>query len=627
MNGNDEKMGWVKAWKLTKRGFGIIRRLCPPFMPLSAANSLINALQPLFILYMSARILDELQNVRNIKTVATYVILATVITFLLSVLRSIFSRKLKIIESTFYQKLYFFHGERYMELDFEHVEKSKTNEMLADIEAKINGNAIGIPRLYWEFPDLLQNSLGFAVSCLLLLGMFSTTAQYAKNFFTSPYALAMLWAMVALAIVLTLAMGVKEQAELKKVFEANPKANSFFHYYANYVKAGQAGKDIRIYDQKPAILSIVKYGLNMRQWHEFFGFEGRLNGTVAAANALVGGCVYLLIGLRALAGMYSIGNVVQYVGAVTSLVSSLTALMNGFAGFKTNSRYLELFYEYMDLPDNKYKGALTTEKRSDNEYEIEFHKVSFKYPGTDNFALRELSLKIHIGERLAVVGMNGSGKSTMIKLLCRLYDPTEGMITLNGIDIRKYDYDEYMSIFSVVFQDFKLFSLSLGQNVAASSGMDAAKAESSLEKAGFSDRLKEMPGGLDTCLYKDFSKDGVEISGGEAQKIALARALYKDAPFIVLDEPTAALDPIAEFEIYSRFNEFAEGKTAIFISHRLSSCRFCHDIVVFHQGRLVQRGSHDTLLADAKGKYHELWHAQAQYYASEQTEVEATVTK
>lgn len=266
------------------------------------------------------------------------------------------------------------------------------------------------------------------------------------------------------------------------------------------------------------------------------------------------------------------------------------------------------------MPNNMYYGTLTTEKRADNEYEIEFHNVSFKYPGTDIYALKNLNLKFNIGQRMAVVGMNGSGKTTMIKLLCRLYDPTDGEITLNGINIKKYEYDEYLNIFSVVFQDFKLFSFTLGQNVAASLNYDSAQAEKCLAMAGFKDRMNTMPKGLDSPLYKDFEEDGVEISGGEAQKIALARALYKDAPFIVLDEPTAALDPVAEFEIYSKFNEIIGDKTAVYISHRLSSCRFCDDIAVFHEGELIQRGSHDALLADKDGKYCELWNAQAQYY-------------
>jgi ATP-binding cassette subfamily B protein len=212
--------------------------------------------------------------------------------------------------------------------------------------------------------------------------------------------------------------------------------------------------------------------------------------------------------------------------------------------------------------------------------------------------------------------MNGSGKTTMIKLLCRLYRPTEGRITLNGIDIEKYKYEEYISLFSTVFQDYRLFGFSLGQNVAAALNYDEQKVRDSLDKVGFGDRLSEFPQGINTCIYKDFEETGVNVSGGESQKIAIARALYKDAPFIVLDEPTAALDPVAEYEIYSRMDSIAMGKTTVFISHRLSSCRFCDDIAVFHNGRLIQRGNHDELCRDASGKYYELWNSQAQYYAT-----------
>ena len=219
-----------------------------------------------------------------------------------------------------------------------------------------------------------------------------------------------------------------------------------------------------------------------------------------------------------------------------------------------------------------------------------------------------------MGSRLAIVGENGSGKTTFIKLLCRLYDPQEGEILLNGIDIRKYNYRDYMGVFSVVFQDFQLLSQSLGSNVAGSVQYDPERVKQALADAGFGERLSTLEKGLDTILYKDLSEDGVDISGGEAQKIAIARALYKNAPFIILDEPTAALDPLAEAEIYSKFNEISGDKTAIYISHRLSSCIFCDEIAVFHQGQVIQQGTHEALLADTDGKYHALWAAQAQYY-------------
>ena len=243
--------------------------------------------------------------------------------------------------------------------------------------------------------------------------------------------------------------------------------------------------------------------------------------------------------------------------------------------------------------------------------------MSFRYPGAETDALKHLSFRFKLGTKLAVVGRNGSGKSTMIKLLCRLYDPTEGEILLNGINIQKYDYDEYMSLFSVVFQDFQLFSFTLGENVASSRNYDRSKAHRCLKQAGFGQRLFQLPKGLDTYLNQDFDQSGVTMSGGEAQKIALARALYKDAPFMILDEPTAALDPMAEYEIYTRFNDMVGSKTAVYISHRLSSCRFCDEIAVFHEGKLVQYGTHSQLLADPNGQYYALWTAQAQYYTEE----------
>ncbi|MGI6633210.1 MAG: ABC transporter ATP-binding protein [Bacillota bacterium] len=603
-----------KAWAYTLRAFGIVRERYPGYLLLSGLGSSIRAIQPLSVLYLSARILNELAGQRDVRTIALYVSISVTLTFLLSVCRSAIERRLSVIRSTFLQKMYFFHSEKYMRLDFGHVDKSRTNEMLADIEAKINGNGLGIPEIYYRFPGLVQRLVGLLASCVLLTGLFNTAARYTESFVTSPAATVALIALVLLTMVLAFRLRQKEQVVLKEAFEKNPKANTVFSYYYKYVI--EAAKDIRLYGQQPAIRAIIDEWVNASMWHEFFHYEGKFGAATAAANALAAGGVYLFIGLRALAGMYGIGSVLQYIGAVSNIVEHLTALINECASLLANSQYLELAYQYLDLPDDRHRGTLTTEKRSDNEYEIEFRNVSFMYPDTDTYALRNLSLKFTVGRRLAVVGMNGSGKTTMIKLLCRLYDPTEGEITLNGIDIRKYDYQEYMRLFSVVFQDFKLFALPLGQNVAASTEVDADRAEECLVKSGFSERLRELPLGLDTCLYKDFDADGVSISGGEAQKIALARALYKDAPFIVLDEPTAALDPIAEFEVYSRFNEIIEDKTTVFISHRLSSCRFCDDIAVFHEGRLVQRGSHQQLLADKDGKYAELWNAQAQYYVA-----------
>lgn len=257
------------------------------------------------------------------------------------------------------------------------------------------------------------------------------------------------------------------------------------------------------------------------------------------------------------------------------------------------------------------------EKRYDNEYELEFRNVSFHYPNSDRLVLKNVSFRLKTGRKLAIVGANGAGKTTFIKLLCRLYDPTEGEILLNGIDIRKYDYDEYIRLFSIVFQDYRIFSFSVAENVAAGPDFDRERVVKSLQDAGIYERVLNMRSGIDSRLLKDQQdgdEEGIEISGGEKQKIALARALYRDAPMVILDEPTSALDPIAEQDIYTRFNDMVAEKTAVFISHRMSSCRFCDEIAVFDGGQIVQNGTHEELVADADGIYRKMWEAQAQYY-------------
>ena len=324
--------------------------------------------------------------------------------------------------------------------------------------------------------------------------------------------------------------------------------------------------------------------------------------------------VYLLLIAAALRGGLSVGSIARYVSSIMLLLAGVSGLARTIRISVTNEEYMKRYLDYFDIPNPMYQGSLSVEKRDDDRYEVEFRDVSFRYPNTEAYALRHVSMKFRIGEKLAVVGRNGSGKTTFIKLLCRLYDPTEGEILLNGVDIRKYDYAEYQALFSVVFQDFRLFAFSLGQNVTAGADVDRARAEVCLREAGLGERLLCMPDGLDTMLYRDFDPHGVVISGGEAQKIAIARALYKNAPFLVLDEPTAALDPVSEYEVYRKFNAISGGKTALYISHRLASCRFCDEILVFSAGSIVQHGAHEALLQEKSGEYARLWHAQAQYY-------------
>ncbi len=240
--------------------------------------------------------------------------------------------------------------------------------------------------------------------------------------------------------------------------------------------------------------------------------------------------------------------------------------------------------------------------------------MSFSYPNTGVKVLDNVSITLHSGEKLSVVGLNGAGKTTFIKLLCRLYDTDSGEILLDGVNIKSYDYDDYMKLFAVVFQDFRLLAFSVDENVLLGKEEPPEVVDSLLEKVGLDEKVKSLPNGRDTMMFKMFDKEGVELSGGEQQKLAIARALYKDAPVVILDEPTAALDPVAEYEIYKQFDELVGGKTAVYISHRLSSCKFCDHIAVFYEGTIKEFGTHDELLRRQDGLYAEMFKAQAQYY-------------
>jgi ATP-binding cassette subfamily B protein len=486
-------------------------------------------------------------------------------------------------------------------MDYEYAEDARIREGMERILGFEHWNASGLLRVIYDFPETVGLLCSLVGSLVLVGGLFSVLARSMSG--------VVLLLLPLIPIVISVAFTRYNARLTAELTAAMPKSNAMCMFYlAEYILPSGAALDIRLFRQQKLIMNVIardRFQTIIKLFTKIM-FPG---GLTAFANALIGGAAYIVVGLQALGGALGIGQVTQYVGAITTFTSSLSSFVRSVQKLAENTKYLLLLYDFLDLPAIKYQGTLTTEKRSDSAYLLEFRDVSFKYPGTDVWALRHVNLQLHIGRKLAVVGTNGSGKSTMIKLLCRLYDATEGEITLNGIDVRKYDLREYMDLFAVAFQDYKLTAFPLGQNVAAAMDYDTDRVRETLRQVGFT---SDMP--LETPLYKEFDEDGVQISGGEAQKIALARALYRAAPVIILDEPTAALDPIAEADIYSKFDSIVENRTAIYISHRLSSCRFCDDIAVFDHGELIQRGSHDTLLGDSGGKYHEMWNAQAQWY-------------
>ena len=594
-----------------------------PQMILSRLISVVwNSLTPYVSIYLSALVIDELAGSRNVERLQLLVLITLASAAVIALGTALLKKWTEAQSAGMWFKVENILSEKMLDMDYVSLDETHTAELLSTIRQNMNGGGWGLYRVVVAYEELCSSILTILGGISLTVSLFVSRVPDgagALSALNNPLVvLAVITVMLAVTFIAPV-LNNKSGSYYAKHADSHNLGNRLFSFFGWLGYYSELAPDVRIYRQDRIC---DRHNHNKDDTFCSNGLFARLAwgpmGLFAAAGSAVSviftGVVYAFVCLKALAGAFGLGSVTQYVASITKVSGGMSSFVSTLGDMRNNAPFLELTFEFLDIPNNMYQGSLTVEKRNDRKYEVEFRNVSFKYPGSENYALRNVNMKFEIGKRLAVVGMNGSGKTTFIKLLCRLYDPTEGEILLNGIDIRKYNYAEYMNIFSVVFQDFKLFSLTLGENVASGSRIDREKVIDCLNKAGFGGRLAEMPNGIDTYLYTDYEKDGVNVSGGEAQKIAIARALYKDSPFIILDEPTAALDPIAEAEIYGKFDEIAGDKTAIYISHRLSSCKFCDEIAVFHEGAVIQQGTHASLVADESGKYYELWHAQAQYY-------------
>lgn len=327
--------------------------------------------------------------------------------------------------------------------------------------------------------------------------------------------------------------------------------------------------------------------------------------------------MYLYFSNQVFIQQITISEYTVLLGTTTLLTSLLLGFFDNIAHFGRVCDSVAFYDEYKNLVEKQSNIIKSNElKEKDVDFAnaiIKFENVSFVYPNTDNLILKNINLEIKKGEKIGIVGLNGSGKTTFVKLLTRIYDPTEGRITINGVDIKDIPYQQYMRHISVVLQDFLLFAYSIKENIILDNEYDDEKLFSSIDKSGLNEKIKSLKNGFETSVYKTLDDEGVEFSGGEGQKLALARAIYKCSDIFILDEPTSALDPIAEYELFSKLNHISGNKTTIFISHRLSSTKFCDKIVVLSEGKIIEFGSHKELI-DSNKLYATLFNAQAQYY-------------
>lgn len=576
-------------------------------------GGVIKATIPFLGLYFSAQILNALI-AGDFNSAITYVTILLLSQLGAGIIGKVCDQRIELIRENCTSVIKQRIARKAYEMEYERFEKQDTLDSLRKTDLSSLGMG-GTGEQIYDLYRLIEYGVSILYSLIFAVILFLQVDSSKKNFFNSYLSTVVLIAIYAL-IILIYALSSKRVVRIfNDMSKHNDHVNSMFGYLMNLIADQKNAKDVRIYKMQDTFDVKLKV-LEKEALHGFLK-AATDTGVYFAMNSfisqLASGISYVFIGAKAIYGVIPIGNVILYAGSINKVVNSIMIFTQILNEFLYRSDFLDNYTEFLNKPSMSYDGSLPIEKRDDGNYLFAFHDVSFSYPNTETKILSKINLTFKPNETMAIVGQNGAGKTTLIKLLLRLYEPTSGYITLNGIDIRKYNYEEYTKAFSVVFQDFKLFSLEVDENIAGGADIDEERLWRSLKEVDLDKRVEKMDKGVKSRLYNN-NGEGIDISGGEAQRLAIARALYKDAPFIILDEPTAALDPIAEAEIYENFNQMIKGKSAIYISHRMSSCKFCDRIVVLEKGRVSEEGNHNQLI-EKKGLYAKLYETQANYYA------------
>ncbi len=593
-------------------------RLCRWILPCNLLKNVIYAAVPYIGIVYGCDILNGLTSGRPQSEIMDAVYHLVFLTFAMTLVFHILDKLGNALRDSIRYRMQRDVADKAVRLDYQDLEKQETMQILAAaLEGEKESGGV-----YW-FSDKLGTLLGDAASIvyafIVLLPVLATSGGETENGFAwivqSQGVIYFIFLLNLLSMIVFLRISRKGNERQYRLYEESLDAvRKDSYFYREILSKYQTGKEIRIYGLKDLLMRDMT-----AVWQEKCDIQARkmaLQEKVSiqyqAVQAILLAFSYVVIGVRGTSGMITGADVVKYVSALTALGGACRYMIEHFETVLLNMQYLHHYYEYLHLPNRKETGTVSTKDLAGQELTFTLEHVSFRYPGVEEYSLRDVNLTLHYGEKIALVGPNGAGKTTLILLLCRLYEPTQGRILLNGRDIREYDYREYQNLFGVVFQDFQLFAMNVAENVAAADTYEEKRVWECLDKAGVGERVREMEQGVQTQLY-NVGKKGVEVSGGEAQKIAIARALYKDAPCIILDEPTSALDPVAEYEIYAGFDQLVAKNLAVYISHRMSSCRFCERILVLEQGRIAEEGNHEALLAK-NGIYARMWNLQAKNY-------------
>ena len=579
------KYFYGKAWKMDKSYFFAV-----------VVDMVIIGFQPVIGIVFPRIIIDELMGQRRPEIIFQTVALMAILHFAVRITGN-FCR----YEQTVFHRRFSDFSDRLltrktMEMDFEFTEDP------AMLEAQEKGrNGMG----WWSsglrgLTDILKTFVSGLITFVSVVAVISMI---------EPILLTILGLLVAFGFIFTF-LSRKYEMRFK---DDRSKMDRKFRYLSDILLDFRYGMDIRLYNARSLMNKKTDEYMDdmVKETNRFLKPMLFCTSGSILVTAVQQAVLYGYLGLQVLGNAVTIGQFQMLFSASVSFADSITNILAQGIRLSATAEYMNDYISFVEYPSRKAAGTRPLDMLKNHT--ISFDHVSFRYIGGKEDALKNVSITLETGKKLSLVGENGAGKSTFIKLLVRMYEPSSGRILLDGVDIREYPIKEYLKLFSAVFQDYQLLRFTLKENLEFGKPHIPEKFNDAMRKAGFSERLETLPKGADAYFRSWFASDGINFSGGEMQKIAIARAIYKDAPIMVLDEPTAALDPMAEFEIYNNFNEMVKDKTTIYISHRLSSCQFCDNIAVFEDGKLTQYGNHREL-ADKPGKYAEMFQAQAKYY-------------
>ncbi len=575
-------------------------RYKPFYLVLEFVDFLLGILAPFIQIIVPPLVIDELLGEKNLQTLGMYVALVVLGTMGIAWIRRIISEQMDIYRILLEQKYHEAMVTCAMEMEYSFLERSEVlDEMQIAMEGMgwYSGGIVGIT----------TSVKGIVTSFIVVIGTLSIVLIYAP------------WLALVLAIICTLnsILQAKEHAIQMKYYHELASLNRRSDYVFSELSDVVSGKDIRIYQGQKLIMEKVEH---------YAGEIGRGFGRQAKETIMlkqssnvvqsISQCItYLYLGVLALLGSISMGNFVMLLSAFSQFSAQLGSLMEVSQELFIKCCYAEDYGFFLEKYGRKAKSKTLLKKLPEHPSILEFRNVSFRYPNSEEYVLKDFTYQYSLSERISIVGENGAGKSTFIKLICRLYSVEEGDILLDGVSIYEYELEEYQKLFSVVFQDFKLFEQSIAENITMSRNQElGATSIENMKKMELLDKIEQLPKGWNTQMFRSFDENGFVPSGGEQQKLALIRALHKESAIIILDEPTSALDPEMEENIYQLFDQFTKQKPILFVSHRLASCKLCDKVIVFDKGKIVEEGSHTELMKKESGKYKELYQTQAQFF-------------